>query len=385
MALDSKIIKLPFGQRGSNHPILEHADGSVCITSQNHGYSLDQESFLQAAKNNIADRKLFISSTSLFDHSVEGIASYDGMIRSVQYHPEANPGPEDASVYFKEIASFLDDPKSSVLEDDHEFEQIKDLKEKEFIKDIPYKRILVIGSGPIKIGQASEFDYSGTQACRSLKEKGMEVVLLNSNPATIMTDKSLADKTYIEPITLPTVKKIIEKENVDAILSTMGGQTALNLCLEIQDSGFLKDKNIIILGASADTIEKTENRDKFSSELDTLGYKTGTRKKATNKEEALVTAKNDVSYPLLIRRDFALGGQGAALVQDENQLIDLMESDVKFPITLERSLHGFKEVEYEVMVDKEQNGVIICSIENVDPCGVHTGDSITVATCTNSK
>ena len=208
---------------------------------------------------------------------------------------------------------------------------------------------------------------------------GIEVILLNSNPATIMTDSEMASKTYIEPITKETLKKIIKKEGVEAVLSTLGGQTALNLCIDLDEEGYFKENNIALLGANTDTIRKTEDRELFSIELSKLGYHTGERFSAFSQDECLSLAHEKVGFPLIIRRDFALGGKGAALVYNEKELLEVFSSDIKFPITLERSLVGWKEIELEVMVDKEKNGVIICSIENIDPCGVHTGDSITVA------
>ncbi|OFZ15681.1 MAG: carbamoyl phosphate synthase large subunit [Bdellovibrionales bacterium GWA2_49_15] len=244
---------------------------------------------------------------------------------------------------------------------------------------MPYKKILLIGSGPIKIGQASEFDYSGTQALKALRELGLEVVLLNSNPATIMTDPEMCAKTYVEPITKETVKFIIQNEKVDAIISTMGGQTALNLCVELEEENFLREHHVALLGAGVSTIKRTEDRTLFAQEMDKLGYKAGKRFLAHSEEEAIRLAQTTAGFPLIIRRDFALGGRGSALTFNLQELKEVFTTDIKFPITLEKSLVGYKEIEMEVMVDCEQNGVIICSIENVDPCGVHTGDSITVA------
>ncbi len=378
LALGAKINRLPFGQRGVNHPCLEHETGEILITSQNHGYATDDESFEAILKDNILGKELFVSYRSLFDQSIEGLATTDHFLRAVQFHPEANPGPADAHKYFVEIEDFLKKGAPETVRTEN-LEPLVDLNKK-VEKDIPYKKILLIGSGPIKIGQASEFDYSGTQACKSLKEIGIDVVLLNSNPATIMTDADMAYRTYIEPITKETIKKIILKENVDAVLSTMGGQTALNMCIELEEDGWLSANNVDLLGARVDTIQKTEDRDLFSSELATLGYQTGKRYHAASPSEARLMANSKVGFPLIIRRDFALGGKGAALVHNEADLKEVFETtDIKFPITMEKSLLGWKEIELEVMVDKDQNGVIICSIENVDPCGIHTGDSITVA------
>lgn len=377
LAMGIKTIKLPFGQRGVNHPVLDRVSGQILITSQNHGYAVEEQSLIDHLKDNCLGRELFIQHKSLFDSSVEGMASTDHFLKSVQFHPESHPGPDDAHVFFQEIESFLKGEITSPQKI-QELAPFHDVKELE-LKDHPYKKILLVGSGPIKIGQASEFDYSGTQACKALRQIGVDVVLLNSNPATIMTDPEMAFQTYIEPITKDTIKKIIRQENVDAILSTMGGQTALNICIELEEDGFLQEHNVALLGANVDTIKKTEDRALFAQELDTLGYQTGKRYRAQSAQEALQLAGPTVGYPLIIRRDFALGGKGAALIYNDDELKETLESDIKFPITMEKSLIGYKEIELEVMVDQEKNGVIICSIENVDPCGVHTGDSITVA------
>lgn len=376
-ALDIEVQRLPFGQRGANHPVIDHLTNKICITSQNHGYALETKSFNQKKNNNLLKRELYIQHTSLFDDSIESIATTDHFMKAVQYHPEANPGPHDTHDFFLEIKDFLEGKIQSHVDPKKLFPFHKVTTRLK--KETPYKRILLIGSGPIKIGQASEFDYSGTQALKALKEEGIDVVLLNSNPATIMTDPEMCTRTYIEPITKETIKKIIIKERVDAVLSTMGGQTALNLCVELEEENFLKKNNVALLGANVETIKKTEDRALFALELETLGFQTGKRFTAKSEAEALTMAQELVKFPLIIRRDFALGGKGAALVYNVDELKEVFTSDIKFPVTMEKSLVGQKEIELEVMVDCDQNGVIVCSIENVDPCGIHTGDSITVA------
>ncbi len=376
LACGMETIKLPFGQRGANHPVFSHHTKELLITSQNHGYAIDAQSFKTKALENEFGIELFCEFTSLFDRSLEGLRSFDSRVRSVQFHPEANPGPKDALIFFSEIGDYLNGKNEIIKKED--IHAIPEYHQGEL--NSPYKKILLIGSGPIKIGQASEFDYSGTQALKSLRELGFEVVLLNSNPATIMTDKEMSYRTYIEPITKETIKKIIKKERVDAVLSTMGGQTALNMCIDLEKENFLKDHNVALLGANIDTIEKTEDRKLFAEELDKLGYKSGKRFTAQSFKDAIELADSKVKFPLIIRRDFALGGKGAALVHNTDELREtLSSSDIKFPITMEKSLLGWKELELEVMVDKNRCGVVICSIENVDPCGIHTGDSITVA------
>lgn len=376
-ALEIEVEKLPFGQRGANHPVIDHTTNKIVITSQNHGYAIETKSFNEKKTKNLLNRELYIQHTSLFDDSIESIATTDHFMKAVQFHPEANPGPHDAHDFFLEIKNFLDGKITNPIDTKklYPFNKLTNRLK----KHTPYKRILLIGSGPIKIGQASEFDYSGTQALKALKEEGIDVVLLNSNPATIMTDPQMCTRTYVEPINKETIKKIILKEGVDAVLSTMGGQTALNLCVELEEENFLKEHNVALLGANVETIKKTEDRALFALELDKLGYQTGKRFTAQNEAEALVMAVEKVKFPLIIRRDFALGGKGAALVYNTDELKEVFTSDIKFPVTMEKSLVGQKEIELEVMVDNERNGVIICSIENVDPCGIHTGDSITVA------
>jgi carbamoyl-phosphate synthase large subunit len=376
LALGLKVEKLAFGHRGINHPVLEHLTGKVLITSQNHGYAVASENQHSLLKEN----DYVVSYSSLFDGSVEGITQLDHLVKTVQFHPEASPGPHDAAPFFSEIKHYLENFNHRENLRTLNLTSAKSLEQLKVFRKTKYQKVLVIGSGPIKIGQASEFDYSGTQACRSLAAAGVKVILLNSNPATIMTDKDLAYKTYLEPISKDNIKKIIKKEGVDAILSTMGGQTALNLAVELEKEGVLARSGVELLGANARTIELTENRNLFSLELTKLGFSTGKRKTVISAKEALAASETDIGLPLIIRNDFALGGAGATFIFTKEELHHyLLRSEVRFPLTLEKSLRGWKEVELEVMVDCEQNGLIICSIENIDPCGVHTGDSITVA------
>jgi carbamoyl-phosphate synthase large subunit len=244
------------------------------------------------------------------------------------------------------------------------------------------KKILVIGSGPIVIGQACEFDYSGTQACKALKEEGFEIILANSNPATIMTDPELTDRTYIEPLTEEFLEKIIEKERPDAVLPTLGGQTGLNLALALAKSGVFKKYGIEMLGADQEVIEKAEDRAKFKALIDDIGLHTPKSYISYSLEEALEQVK-DVGYPCVVRPAFTLGGTGGGIADNEEELIEIASSgldrSIISEILLEESIYGWKEFELEVMRDKNDNVVIICSIENLDPLGIHTGDSITVA------
>jgi carbamoyl-phosphate synthase large subunit len=243
-------------------------------------------------------------------------------------------------------------------------------------------RVLIIGSGPIVIGQACEFDYSGSQACKALKEEGYEVVLINSNPATIMTDPELADRTYIEPITPEFVEKIIEREKPDVILPTVGGQTALNTAMALHDMGILKKHNVELIGANIDAIKKAEDRDLFKKAMQKIGVGVPDSGLASNIEEA-VKVLEKIKLPIIIRPAFTLGGSGGNIVYNREDFVDLVNKGLSespiHQVLLEESVLGWKEFELEVMRDTRDNVVIICSIENFDPMGIHTGDSITVA------
>ena len=245
------------------------------------------------------------------------------------------------------------------------------------------KKIMLIGSGPIVIGQACEFDYSGTQACKSLKEEGYEVILVNSNPATIMTDPDFADRTYIEPLTKDILLEIIRRERPDAILPTLGGQTALNLALELHDAGILSRYKVEMIGAKADVIRRAEDRELFKETMQGIGLDLPKSGSAHSMEEAKLIAAKIGTYPLIIRPGFTLGGTGGGIAHDEAEFEAIvargLAASMNSEVLIEESLLGWKEFELEVMRDRKDNAVIICSIENIDPMGVHTGDSITVA------
>ena len=247
-------------------------------------------------------------------------------------------------------------------------------------KDI--KKVLVIGSGPIVIGQAAEFDYAGTQACRALRDDGIEIVLVNSNPATIMTDKAMADKIYIEPLTLTTVKRIIEKEKPDSILSGFGGQTGLTLSMQLAKEGFLAKHNVRLLGASPETIDKAEDRQIFKDTMEKIGQPCIPSKVVTTVEDAEAFAQ-EIGYPVIIRPAFTLGGSGGGIVNNQQELRETAANGLALsPITqilVEKSIAGWKEIEFEVMRDSKGNTITVCSMENLDPVGVHTGDSIVIA------
>lgn len=248
-------------------------------------------------------------------------------------------------------------------------------------KDI--KKVLVIGSGPIVIGQAAEFDYAGTQACRALREEGLEVVLINSNPATIMTDKAMADKIYVEPLTLDIVKRVIELEKPDSLLSNLGGQTGLTLSMQLAKEGFLASHNVKLLGANPETIDKAEDRQLFKETMEKIGEPCIPSKVVTTVADAVDFVKEVIGYPVIIRPAFTMGGSGGGIADNEKELRTIAENGLRLsPITqilVEKCISGWKEIEFEVIRDSKGNAITVCSMENVDPVGVHTGDSIVVA------
>ena len=247
-------------------------------------------------------------------------------------------------------------------------------------KDI--KKVLVIGSGPIVIGQAAEFDYAGTQACRSLKEEGLEVVLLNSNPATIMTDKDIADRVYIEPLTVEVVEQLILKEKPDSVLPTLGGQAALNLAMELEENGFLKRNNVRLIGTTSETIKKAEDRLEFKTTMEKIGEPCAASLVVENVEDGIKFAEK-IGYPVVLRPAYTLGGSGGGIAHDREQLVEILENGLRLSrvgqVLVERCIAGWKEIEYEVMRDGNGNCITVCNMENIDPVGVHTGDSIVVA------
>ena len=244
------------------------------------------------------------------------------------------------------------------------------------------KKVIVIGSGPIVIGQAAEFDYAGTQACRALREEGIFVILINSNPATIMTDKNIADEVYIEPLTPEIVKKVIMKEKPDSILPTLGGQAALNIAMELEESGFLRQHNVRLIGTSAKTIKKAEDRDEFKKTMEKIGEPIAPSKVVTNVEDGLDFVKV-IGYPAVLRPAYTLGGSGGGIAANEEEFIEILENGLRLSrvgqVLVERCIAGWKEIEYEVMRDANGTGICVCNMENLDPVGVHTGDSIVVA------
>ncbi len=249
-------------------------------------------------------------------------------------------------------------------------------------KNPAIKKVLVIGSGPIIIGQAAEFDYAGTQACRSLKEEGIEVVLLNSNPATIMTDKDIADHVYIEPLTLEVVEQLIKKERPDSVLPTLGGQAGLNLAMELEESGFLRENHVKLIGTTAQTIKKAEDRLEFKETMEKIGEPVAASEVVETIQDGIAFT-NKIGYPVVLRPAYTLGGSGGGIAKNEEELIEILGNGLRLSrvgqVLVERCIAGWKEIEYEVMRDSAGNVITVCNMENIDPVGVHTGDSIVVA------
>ena len=249
-------------------------------------------------------------------------------------------------------------------------------------KNPEIKKVLVIGSGPIVIGQAAEFDYAGTQACRSLKEEGIEVVLLNSNPATIMTDKDIADRVYIEPLTVEVVEQLILKEKPDSVLPTLGGQAGLNLAMELEEAGFLRENKVRLIGTTSQTIKKAEDRLEFKQTMEKIGEPIAASRVVENVEDGIEFTKI-IGYPVVLRPAYTLGGSGGGIAHNYEELVEILENGLRLSrvgqVLVERCIAGWKEIEYEVMRDSAGNCITVCNMENIDPVGVHTGDSIVVA------
>ncbi len=354
LAMGGSTYKLKFGHRGANHPVKELETGKVEITSQNHGFAVDPDSLPADVK---------VTHVNLYDRTVEGLRHETRPVFCVQYHPGSGAWPPRCRLPVPAVSRR--DGKASVMP-----------------KRTDIKRVLVIGSGPIVIGQACEFDYSGTQACKALRAEGLEVILVNSNPATIMTDPEISDRTYVEPLTTDILEKIIARERPDAILPTVGGQTALNLAVALAKEGILERHGVELIGASVEAITLAEDRLKFRDAMKEIGADVPESRYVRNMEEA-IAAVEELGFPNIIRPSFTLGGVGGGIAYNIEEFRELASRGIDLSpvheVLLEESVIGWKEFELEVMRDCADNFVVICSIENVDPMGVHTGDSITVA------
>jgi aspartate carbamoyltransferase len=370
LASGNKIGKMKYGNRGHNIPCNLVGTKKCYITSQNHGYEV------LLNQNNDDWQELFINSN---DGSNEGLIHKTKPYFSVQFHPEARAGPTD-TIFLFDI--FIDRCKREFNIRDRIY-QIVNNNLSESIKYVDnvknkIKKILILGSGGLSIGQAGEFDYSGSQAIKAFKEENIEVILVNPNIATIQTSKGLADKIYYLPVTPEYVKQVIDKEQPDGISLSFGGQTALNCGVKLYEQGFLE--NIKILGSSLQTVMDAEDRERFKNILEEIGEYTAPSKVVSNINDALEFSK-EIGYPLLIRSSFALGGLGSGFANNQTEMIDIL--NVAFNnnshVIIDKSLKGWKELEYEIVRDSYDNCISVCNMENIDPLGIHTGESIVVA------
>ena len=360
-AAGARTRRLPFGHHGGNHPVRDLRTGRVSITSQNHEFEVDAESLATSSGFRVSHR-------NLHDGSVEGLVHDHLPIRSVQFHPEGGPGPQDNQVVFDE---FLD--------------LVAGREPVPIVVRAPARRpasVLVIGSGPIVIGQAAEFDYAGTQACKALREEGVRTILVNSNPATIMTDEGIADRVYIEPLTVEAVAAIIERERPGGLLATLGGQTGLNLAVALADAGVLDRCEVRVLGTPLEAIREAEDREAFKTVLLRIGEPVPDSRTVTTVEDAREFAAT-IGFPLVVRPAYTLGGTGGGMAGSPLELEAVVREGLAASpirqVLVERALTGWKEIEYEVMRDANDTCIAVCNMENLDPMGVHTGDSIVVA------
>jgi carbamoyl-phosphate synthase large subunit len=388
-AIGARTSRLKFGHHGGNHPVRDDVTGAVFVTSQNHEFQVDADSIPE-------DSGWYVSERNLNDGSVEGLRHRSLPAFSVQYHPEGAPGPQDRGPVFDEFLAMCAAARSG--EKTSAAGTAPAAVPQTFVagstaanvaaaalQSRPHEKprcVLVIGSGPIIIGQAAEFDYAGTQACKALREEGIRVVLVNSNPATIMTDDETADAVYVEPLTVPVLERIIAAEKPDGLLATLGGQTGLNLAVALDDAGVLDRHGVRLLGTPLAAIKAAEDRELFKQLLIDIGEPVPVSATVSSLAEAR-TFKDVEGLPLVVRPAFTLGGTGGGLCETEDQYTEIVLSGLAAsPISqvlVERSLHGWRELEYEVMRDAAGTCITVCNMENLDPMGVHTGDSIVVA------
>ena len=378
-AVGAKTYKLKYGHRSHNQPVQKVGTPQCFITSQNHGYAVD-DSTLPADWE-----PLFVN---MNDGSNEGIRHKKNPWFSAQFHPEACSGPVDTEFLFDEFVNCLD---ASVRPRANSSAPLSAL---ECTPDVPKgvsnkKKVLLLGSGALKIGQAGEFDYSGAQALKALKEEGIHSVLINPNIATVQTSKGVADTVYFQPVKAEFVERIIEKERPDGILLSFGGQTALNCGVELYQKGVLEKYGVKVLGTPVQAIIDTEDRDLFVKRLDEIGVKT-IKSEACSTVEEVQRAAHELGFPVILRAAYALGGLGSGFCDNEEELLAQAEEAFSFSpqVLVEKSLKGWKEIEYEVVRDQYDNCITVCNMENFDPLGIHTGESIVVApsqTLTNSE
>ncbi|PIA17913.1 carbamoyl-phosphate synthase [Coemansia reversa NRRL 1564] len=390
LASGAQTEKMKYGNRGQNIPCTDMLTSRCYITSQNHGYAVKAGSLPPTIK------ELFVNAN---DGSNEGIYHTDLPYFSVQFHPESNPGPRDTEVLFDifistvqrciaagKIEGPVEFPGTAAAQErrqqtekwERELDADDSDKSGRIVNGRRIRKALVLGSGGLSIGQAGEFDYSGSQAIKALKEEGIYTILINPNIATIQTSKGLADKCYFLPVTPDCVRKVIKHERPDGIYCTFGGQTALNIGVKLRDE--FEGLGVQVLGTPIETIMVTEDRERFASAMAEINEKCAKSHAADNIEEA-VAAANDIGYPLIIRAAYALGGLGSGFASNEEELVALCRKAFAASpqVLVERSMKGWKEIEYEVVRDSYDNCITVCNMENFDPLGIHTGDSIVVA------
>ncbi|THW60021.1 carbamoyl-phosphate synth [Aureobasidium pullulans] len=370
-ASGAETVKMKYGNRGHNIPATNLISGKCYITSQNHGYAVDSRTLTQDWS------ELFVNAN---DGSNEGIRHISRPYFSVQFHPESAPGPQDTEFLFD---VFLDAVQKVIQDSSMMHQPIKfpggDLAENQKANPrVTVKKVLVLGSGGLSIGQAGEFDYSGSQAIKALKEEGIYTILINPNIATIQTSKGLADKVYFLPVNADFVRKVIKQEKPDGIYCTFGGQTALSVGIQLKDE--FEGLGVKVLGTQIDTVITTEDRELFARAMESISEKCAMSASANNMEEAMAAGKQ-IGFPLIIRAAYALGGLGSGFADNEDQLRELCNKAFAASpqVLIERSMKGWKEIEYEVVRDCQDNCITVCNMENFDPLGIHTGDSIVVA------
>jgi len=374
-AAGAKTYKLKYGHRSHNQPVQKVGTTQCFITSQNHGYAVDDSTLPSDWE------PLFVN---MNDGSNEGIRHKTNPWMSAQFHPEACSGPVDTEFLFDEFVKMLTSPK---LVDHSGMDKACSTPQTPNLGGL--KKVLLLGSGALKIGQAGEFDYSGAQALKALKEEGIHSVLINPNIATVQTSKGVADTVYFQPVKAEFVERIIEKERPDGILLSFGGQTALNCGVELYEKGVLEKYGVKVLGTPVQAIIDTEDRDLFVKRLDEIGVKT-IKSEACSTVEEVRKAAHELGFPVILRAAYALGGLGSGFCDNEEELLAQAEEAFSFSpqVLVEKSLKGWKEIEYEVVRDKYDNCITVCNMENFDPLGIHTGESIVVApsqTLTNSE